>query len=273
MTLHHVGKGEKHCDRCDRLRFVQPIAARLPRGRVIGAKAKETMIGIIVLDTRFERLRGDVANAATWPFPVQFRVVRDVRPRDVIEGNPEEALPRFYEAIDDLVASGVEGITTSCGFLAAVHPQLRRHSPVPIATSSLMQIPLALNLLPEGRTVEVIVSDKAALKDAHFRNVGAPADLPLGELPFDGPIRTHMRDNATVADRAGQERDVLDVVARMLDETPSIGAIVSECANLPPFSAAIRRHFGLPVYDIVSLVHWLHGGLSPRRFSVDNLDH
>lgn len=226
-----------------------------------------TMIGVMVLDTRFERLPGDVANADTWPFPVQFRVVRGVRPQDVIAGDPAAVLERFYEAIDDLVAAGVDGITTSCGFLAAVHPQLCAHSPVPVATSSLMQIPLVLNLLPRGKTVGVIVSDKAALREAHFRNVGAPVDLPLGELPFDGPIRSHMRDNAPLADAAAQEREVLDVVARMLDQTPSIGAIVSECANLPPFSDAISRTFGLPVYDIVSLVDWMHAGLRPRRFA------
>jgi hypothetical protein len=227
-----------------------------------------TMIGIMVLDTRFHRLPGDIANARTWPFPVQFRVVRGVRPQDVIEGDPSETLARFYEAIDDLVATGVDGITTSCGFLAAVHPQLQRHSPVPIATSSLMQIPLALSLLPEGQTVGVIVSDKAALTEAHFRNVGAPPDLPLGELPIHGSIRSHMRDNAPLADRAEQEREVLAVVEHMIEKTPSIGAIVSECANLPPHSAAIRRAFNLPVYDIVSLVEWMHAGLQPRRFDL-----
>lgn len=227
-----------------------------------------TMIGIMVLDTRFQRLPGDIAHAGTWPFPVQFRVVRGVRPQDVIESDPTEVLARFYDAIDELVATGVDGISTSCGFLAAVHPQLKRHSPVPIATSSLMQIPLALNLLPEGRTVGVIVSDKAALRDEHFINVGAPTNLPIGELPFDGPIRTHMRTNAPRADVAAQEREVLEVVERLLAENPTIGAIVSECANLPPFSASIRNTFGLPVYDIVSLVDWLHAGLEPRRFDV-----
>lgn len=238
---------------------------RLPRGRR-QRPVHGTMIGVMVLDTRFHRLPGDIANAETWRFPVQFRVVHGVRPQDVTEGNPSGVLARFYEAIDDLVALGVDGITTSCGFLAAVHPELRRHSPVPIATSSLMQIPLAMSLLPEGRTVGVVVSDKAALREAHFRNVGAPLDLPLGELAPDGPIRSHMRADAPLADPVAQEREVLAVVERMLAETPSIGAIVSECANLPPFSAAIRRSFGLPVYDIVSLVEWMHAGLSPRRF-------
>jgi hypothetical protein len=57
----------------------------------------------------------------------------------------------------------------------------------------------------------------------------------------------------------------------MLTDTPAIGAIVSECANLPPYSAAIRHSFGLPVYDIVSLVDWLYAGLRPRRFESANL--
>lgn len=239
-----------------------PAATPLPPRRPVHG----TMIGVIVLDTGFHRLPGDVANAATWDFPVQFRVVRGVRPQDVIEGDPEETLHAFREAIDDLVATGVSGITTSCGFLAAVHPHLRRYSPVPIATSSLMQIPLVLSLLPEDQTVGIIVSDRKALQDRHFLNVGAPLGLPLGELPENGVIRSHMRDNAPLADHAAQEREVLEVVAEMLARTPSIGAIVSECANLPPHSAAIQREFGLPVHDVVTLVSWLHAGLEPRGF-------
>ena len=226
-----------------------------------------TMIGVIVLDTGFERLPGDVAHTATWDFSVQFRVVRGVQPRDVIEGDPAKSLSAFYAAIDDLVATGVRAIATSCGFLAAVHPQLRAYSPVPFASSSLMQIPLALSLLPQGQTVGVLVSDIAAMSDQHFLNVGAPLGLPLGELSYDGPIRTGMRENRMRVDAAAQERDALDAVAHMLSAHTNIGAIVSECANLPPYAAAIERAFGLPVYDVVTLVNWLHAGLAPRQFS------
>lgn len=240
-------------------------SAHHPRRRPVHG----AMIGVIVLDTGFDRLPGDVANTATWDFPVQFRVVRGITPKDVIEGDPQQALGPFLDAIDDLVAIGAAGITTSCGFLAVVHPELRRHSPVPIATSSLMQIPLVLNLLPEGRTVGVIVSDRKALQDRHFRNVGAPTGLPLGELPVDGVIRSHMRENRPLADHEAQEREVLAVVERLLAETPTIGAIVSECANLPPHSAAIQRAFGLPVFDIVTLVDWLHSSIRPRAYGGD----
>jgi hypothetical protein len=185
----------------------------------------------------------------------------------VVEGDPARALGAFYAAIDDLIATGVRAIATSCGFLAAVHPQLRAYSPVPFASSSLLQIPLALSLLPEGRTVGVLVSDKASMTDRHFLGVGAPLGLALGELPYDGPIRVAMRENRTRVDATAQQRDALEATARMLAGHPEIGAIVSECANLPPYASAMEYEFGLPVYDVVTLVNWLQAGFAPRLFS------
>ena len=43
-------------------------------------------IGILMLDTRFERFNGDIGNARTWPFPVQYRVVRDAKRRTALPG-------------------------------------------------------------------------------------------------------------------------------------------------------------------------------------------
>lgn len=223
-------------------------------------------VGIIVLDTAFERLPGDIANALTWRFPVQFHVVRGVTPQRVIGGDPGDYLPPFYEAIDHLVGLGVDAISTSCGFLAAAQPLLAAYSPVPIAASSLLQIPLVAAVLPAGRTVGVITSDKASLTDGHFTGVGAPAGLPVAELPEDGVIRTNMRSGARQVSCDAQEREVVEVVGRLLDAHPGIGALVQECANLAPYSARLQELFDRPVYDIVTLVDWLHSGLRPRRF-------
>lgn len=238
-----------------------------PAAPAQGGAHDDATIGVIMLDTAFARLPGDVANPATWRYPVRLRVVRGVTPRDVIEGDPRSAIAAFREAIDDLVAQGVAGVTTSCGFLAAIHQELRRHCPVPLATSSLMQIPMALAALPAGRTVGVLVSDKAAMRDRHFLGVGAPTGLPLAELPYDGALRTHMREGRAKADPEAQEREAVAVVARLLEEHPDVGAIVSECANLPPHSAAIARTFGLPVFDVVTLVDWLRAAIRPRHFA------
>jgi len=59
------------------------------------------------------------------------------------------------------------------------------------------------------------------------------------------------------------------VARRLVSEHPDVGAIVLECTNMPPYAADIQRETGRPVFDIVSLVTLVHGGLvagqSPRR--------
>lgn len=227
---------------------------------------KGTTIGIIVLDTGFERIPGDVAHAGTWPFPVQFQIVRGVIPDDVIDGDPATTLGAFREAIDNLVALGAKGITTSCGFLAAVQKELAEYSPVPFLSSALLQIPMVERSLPANRKVGLIVSEVHALQERHFINVGTTPRHPVVELPADGPIRANMRNNAQKVDVAAQERDALETAARLIDEYPDVGAIVLECANLPPYSAAIAQRFGRPVYDVVTLVHWLHCSLAPPHY-------
>ena len=38
-------------------------------------------VGILMLETRFPRIPGDMGNAETWPFPVLYKVVPGASPR------------------------------------------------------------------------------------------------------------------------------------------------------------------------------------------------
>jgi hypothetical protein len=42
----------------------------------------------------------------------------------------------------------------------------------------------------------------------------------------------------------------------MIEDDPSIGAIVCECTNITPYSHDLVRELGVPVFDMVTLVHW-----------------
>ncbi len=224
-------------------------------------------LGVLMLDTGFQRLPGDIGHAATFPFPVQYAVVHGATPQRITRPRADGMLDGFLRAADELVALGVDGITTSCGFLAVLHPELVAHCPVPVASSSLLQIPLVQRVLPRGKRVGVLTFDKDALTAEHFRGVGAPTDLPVAGLRPDGTFHRDLLAAAPVVDRAAQEAEVLATTRRLLAGNPDIGAIVSECTNLPPYSAAIEREFGLPVYDIITLITWFHAGLRPRRFA------
>ena len=58
----------------------------------------------------------------------------------------------FLRAARALEAEGADGIATSCGFLALFQEELAARLSVPVATSSLLQIPLIERLLPARPT-------------------------------------------------------------------------------------------------------------------------
>uniref|UniRef100_UPI00333EFF31 aspartate/glutamate racemase family protein n=1 Tax=Bosea sp. (in: a-proteobacteria) TaxID=1871050 RepID=UPI00333EFF31 len=157
-------------------------------------------IGVLMLDTHFRRLPGDVGNGGTWSFPVQFRVVRGADPAAIVHGRPEEFLEPFIAAALDLVACGVRGITTSCGFLALLQKELAAALPVPVATSSLLQAPLIEAMLPAGQQVGILTFADEALTARHLSAVGVRPDTPVMGLPPDSLFRQVYGNRGGVSD-------------------------------------------------------------------------
>src|SRR5215472_16641479 len=130
-------------------------------------------VGMLMLETRFPRIPGDMGNAGTWPFPVLYKVVPGASPRRVVCDKAEGLLDEFLDAAAELVRLGVDGITTTCGFLSLYQREISTHAGVPVATSSLMQIPFIERILPPGKRVGVLTISAASLTEAHLRAAGA----------------------------------------------------------------------------------------------------
>ena len=81
-------------------------------------------IGILMLDSKFPRIRGDVGNAKTWDFPVLYKTVVGGTPKKVVLELTEDDIEPFILAAKELEQAGVKAITTSCGFLALFQKQL-----------------------------------------------------------------------------------------------------------------------------------------------------
>lgn len=224
-------------------------------------------LGILMLEARFPRIPGDMGNAATWPFPVLYKVVTGASPEKVVLQGAAGLLPDFIAGARELVALGAEAITTNCGFLSLFQNELAAAVGVPVATSSLMQVPWVQATLPPGRRVGIVTVSSASLTPAHLDAVGVPRDTPVtgteGGREFFRVLIKAEKDDMDV-DLA--ERDVVEAGLRLVAENPGIGAIVLECTNMPPYAAALQAATGLPVYDIYSLVSWFHAGLRPRIF-------
>ena len=223
-------------------------------------------IGILMLETRFPRIPGDVGNAHTWPFPVLYRVVRDASPDRVVRQGASGLLDAFVEAGRELVRIGADGLTTSCGFLALQQAELARACGVPVATSSLMQVAAVEALLPPGRRAGILTISKASLTEEHLALAGAPLDAPVGGTDDGREFTRVILDDEPELDVALARQDVVDGARRLVEEHPEVGALVLECTNMCPYSADVAEAVGLPVYDFVSLVAWFRSGLTPRRF-------
>lgn len=228
-------------------------------------------IGILMLETRFPRIHGDIGNAYTWDFPVQYRVVQGATPDNVVRGDPHAQLDAFIQAGRELVRMGCDGITTNCGFLSLLQDDLKQALGVPVAASSLMQVPMVQAMLPAGKRVGVMTISKATLSPEHLLAAGAPADTPVVGTDQGECFTRDVLGDAQSIDFAAARQDNLQASALLVEQHKDIGAIVLECTNMSPYAADIRKLTGLPVFSIYSFVNWFQAGLLPRRFS-GNLD-
>jgi Asp/Glu/hydantoin racemase len=238
------------------------------RGIAKGGKALYgAPLGVLMLEARFPRIFGDMGNAATWPFPVLYRVVSGASPEKVVLKGAAGLLPDFVAAAQELVRHGAEAITTNCGFLSLFQQELAAAVGVPVATSSLMQVPWVQATLPPGKRVGLVTVSAATLTPQHLTAVGVPADTPVtGTENGREFFRVLIRAEKEEMDIDHAEQDVVEAARRLVAEHPEVGAIVLECTNMPPYAAAVAAATGLPVYDIYSMITWFHAGLRPRDF-------
>jgi Asp/Glu/hydantoin racemase len=224
-------------------------------------------LGILMLEARFPRIPGDMGNATTWPFPVLYRVVKGATPERVVLQGAAGLLTDFLDAAAELVSVGAEAITTNCGFLSLFQHELATHVRVPVATSSLMQVPWVQATLPPGKRVGVLTVSASSLTPQHLAAAAVPADTPIvgteGGAEFFRVLILGEKQDLDVALAA---RDILDAGRSLMRRHPDVGAIVLECTNMPPYAHALREALGVPVYDIYSLITWLHAGIRPRDF-------
>jgi hypothetical protein len=212
-----------------------------------GFPARRTL-GVLMLETQFPRLPGDIGHPATFAFPVHYAVVVGASPRRVVHERDAALLDPFIAAGRRLVdEQGVAAITTSCGFLVLWQRELQAALPVPVLTSSLL-------LLPGLAHAGVVTVDGAALTADHLRAAGADAALPVAGLAPGCALQRTLLDDLPELDAADAEREVVAAALRLVRREPALRHIVLECTNLPPYADAVRRATGLAVHDITTLI-------------------
>ena len=131
-------------------------------------------IGILMLDTRFPRIPGDIGNAKTNPgIPIRYRVVRNARADRIMGQDPDPALLQpFIDAAKELEAEGCRAITTSCGFLAKFQKELAASVSIPVFTSGMMLAHLAKQMIGSDKKVAIFTERAWNITEEHFTSLG-----------------------------------------------------------------------------------------------------
>ena len=226
-------------------------------------------VGILMLNTRFPRIPGDIGNAATWPFPVQYKVVPSATPDNVVRGDAAPLLQSFIDAGRELVDLGCDGIATNCGFLVPFQTEMSRALGVPVASSSLLQAPLIARTLPADQTLGILTISSETLTTKHLDAADIAHDTPIGGTGAGSHFTSQVLGDAAEIDFNQARQDNINAARQLVETHPNVGAILLECTNMVPYAADIRRATGRPVFSIYTYLLWFQAGLLPRRFPQD----
>jgi len=219
-------------------------------------------IGILMLETHFPRIPGELGNATSFNYPVRYHIVKGASPHKVVREKDPALLNLFIKGAQELEKFGVRAITTNCGFLAQFQQEIANAINVPFFSSSLMQIPMVYRMLRRDQKVGVLTVNGASLTPDLFEKIGADG-VPLVIKGLENKEEfTHvMLDNALEMNVDKAKNENVEAAKELVRENPDIGAIVLECTNMPPYGKAIQEAIQLPVFDIFTLTDMIYNSL------------
>lgn len=212
---------------------------------------------------------GDVLNDKSYDFPIISEIVTCATPENVVKSSrfTDEDIQGYVDTANKLVKRGAIGLITTCGFMAQLQNRIRDKVSVPIASSSLLQIPFVMSTLPSGSHIGVLTFNGAVLGPVHFEGVGVTkeqyARITIVGAPSKGPMHDAIADGLPYYREKIQD-EMVGMTKTLLEKDPLIKAIVLECTQMPPFAKAVHKASGLPVYDILTLANWFYRGLQPK---------
>ena len=172
-------------------------------------------------------------------------------------------------AAQGLERDGVRCIAMCCGFLSLIQPALAAHVDIPVMTSPLMMIPVIQQMIPTDRSVLVVTAAANLLSDAFFSAVGADKTHRITMAGLDESDCFNamcMGGTSVTCDYDEFRDDVLASIKQARTRDPKIGAVLLECTSLPPFAADVRTATGLPVFDFIACVEWMHRAVIPKQY-------
>lgn len=225
-------------------------------------------VGIMYLDNVwYPMMPGNVVNAWTYDFPVRLKAVEGLDTPTLHSGKPE-VFESILATAKQLEKEGCRAICSACGFFGHFHQKLKDEMDIPVALSSLVQVPWIRSTIKSNAKIGILTANAVVMNDGILQStgIGHGDDLVIADLRHGENFSAIMEDRGSF-DNAGTKREVVSAAVKMVEENPDIGAILLECSDMPPYAADIQAATGRSVYDFITLIKWLNNAAMQRPYS------
>ena len=226
-------------------------------------KAYGMGLGIMLLDDVYPGFPGDVRNASAYPFPIQYEVVEGVDIQRLVYAEDKSlCLEPLQHAALELEDMGCRAIAAECGYFSFFQREIAEHVNVPVFMSSLLQVPLAQQLIGSEDVVGILVANKSAVVDRHLEAVGInlgsnyvlAGAMDGGRCPeFDHIWTEELRTDPPTIDYEKAEK-LREYIAKNF-KIVGYSNDIKRYKNTNPFET-IKKEYGLPL-EIANLYKYL----------------
>ncbi|MEZ0168641.1 aspartate/glutamate racemase family protein [Microvirga sp. TS319] len=233
-----------------------------------GAVSYGHSVGMLMIDCHIPFIPGDIGNAQTFKYPILYRKVESASIERLIDHGDMSISPQVIEAAKYLESQGVRAITSDCGFMIYFQQAVASAVNVPVMLSSLMQLTFISSLLAPSQAIGIICANAKRLTPELIAKAFPANDrtLIVAGMQDQPAFRSSILLESGDLDSEAVERELVNVGTKLVETNPSIGAILLECSDLPPYAKALQDRINLPVFDFTTMIDFVHAATSRRRF-------
>ncbi|MCI1956655.1 MAG: aspartate/glutamate racemase family protein [Oscillospiraceae bacterium] len=216
-------------------------------------------VGILYIeDIWYPLVPGNIVNGYTFPFPVRLKGVKGLTIQKLFTMDPsvESAVLR---AVWELEGEGVRAISGACGFFGNYQKVAAAGSSVPVALSSLIQVPWIFSTLRPDQSLAVLTADASSITPYLLEQCGVRETerLVIRDLRH-APEFSCILEGRGSFDNGKVRKEVVAAALDAVRLRPEIGAILLECSDMPPYAWAVADAVRRPVFDFTTLIRWLY---------------
>jgi len=231
-------------------------------------------LGIIILDDVYPGFPGDVRNASAYPFPIQYEIAEGVDIQALVhEEDKSPCREPIQRAAKKLERMGCRAIAAECGYFAYFQKDIAGYVDVPVFMSSLLQVPLAQQIIGPDKVTGILVAREKCMTQAHLEAVGIRPGSNFCLAGAEGrcPEFEHLWYEPRRTDPPGAyydktEKEFLQVAIDFYHAHPNMGAMVLECTGMQPFARVLQREIDIPIFSWGTLLDYAYSVVVHRDY-------